>query len=192
MNTFNSKNGPMEANKENLSYMIETLFYEVSKELENQLRIRDSQYRFHLLRNLLAHDIRNDMYIVALMLSMATSDDKDVYVPVRFGKYEFVAEDETSEKLVAELDKLFQTANNDVFSRYVSISDNTIKTPYNEMSGVHKIKALTTRLRNLNVHYRDIKMLYELYYVFNVDWFVSCNKTIDGLVTQLYNVLGEE
>lgn len=190
MKTFNSKNGPMEVSKHNISYMIETLFYEISKELERQLKNRPANERFHLLNNILFSDCSQDMYIVGLMLHMST-DDAEPTVPVKFRTYVFSANAPTASELIADLDKLFQVDNLDVFRKYASISDGT-KVDYAEMSDSYKINALATRLRNLNAKYRDGLDIYQITSLLDIIWFCNCSRTIDTLYFQIIELLNEE
>lgn len=135
---FGSKNGPMELSMANMSYALETLFYNAGRTFRRIYEVTPAEQFNHVFMNMLGPRISEDNYITALCLNLMP-DHVDVTIPLNFDGKIFKIGPNTVGDLKANLTKIPE------FNRYCGLEGGQIQ-QYDAMTTFHKINAVNRRI----------------------------------------------
>lgn len=135
---FGSKNGPMELSMANMSYALETLFYNAGRTFRRVYETTAAENFNHVFMNMLGSRISEDNYITALCLNLML-DHSEVTIPLKFEDKVFKLGPNTVADLKANLVTFPE------FARYCGLESGVI-TPYSQMSTHYKINAVNRRI----------------------------------------------
>lgn len=146
---FDSKNGPMELSMANMSYALETLFWNAGRTFRRVYEATEVDDFNHVFMNLLGSKISEDNYITALCLNLML-DHSEVTIPLKFEGNIFKIGPNTVADLKANLVKIPE------FAIYAGVDLGQLQ-QYDSMSTFHKINAVNRRIAVMNFWYLSYK-----------------------------------
>lgn len=173
---FESKNGPMELNRQNVSYAVKTLFYRIGNLTKVLFNTIPAEHKGHLYRSLFREEICKDNYITALFLQLIPAN-QTVSVPINFQNTVVWIGPNLVSDLKEALKKLPE------FNEYQSlVAGQTVS--YDSMAYAHVLNAIGRRITLLSMNYRNlsfVKYHEVLCTTFNMELFAALDPEIDKI-----------